>query len=129
MTSGSDNRIKIWSKYKILIFEIKLDEGLRYTIWSNNLEIFVAHRNKLLYLREFQLPADQQEDPDLENDRRFNPIPLRDFFNQFKKERPSHSNFPDNFDYSLLPEPKSIRRKAKSQVQNKSVAYTTDLKL
>jgi WD40 repeat protein len=53
MTAGSDNRIKIWSMLKILIFEIKLDEGLKYGIWSNNLEIFVAHRNKLLYLKDF----------------------------------------------------------------------------
>lgn len=55
MTAGTDNRIKIWSTIKLLIYEIKLDEGLKYTIWSNNLEIFVAHRNKLLYLRNFNI--------------------------------------------------------------------------
>lgn len=55
MTSASDNRIKIWSLQKILIYEIKLDEGLKYTIWSNDLEILVLHRNKLLYLRDLHI--------------------------------------------------------------------------
>lgn len=55
MTAGKDNRIKIWSLVKVLVYEIKLDEGLRYAIWSNDLEIFVAHRNKLLYLRDFTI--------------------------------------------------------------------------
>lgn len=57
MTSGSDNRIMIWSLLKVLVFEIKLDEGLKYTIWSNDLEILVLHRNKLLYLREMHIDA------------------------------------------------------------------------
>ena len=55
MTAGSDNRIKIWSTFKTLVYQIKLDEGLKYAFWSNNLEIFVAHRNKLLYLRDFKI--------------------------------------------------------------------------
>ena len=52
MASGSDNRIKIWSRAKVLLFEIKLDEGLRHAIWSNDLEIFVCHRSNLLYLKD-----------------------------------------------------------------------------
>lgn len=55
MTAGADNRIKIWSTLKVLIYEIKLDQGLRYSFWSNSLEIFVAHSNKLLYLRDFNI--------------------------------------------------------------------------
>lgn len=62
MTCGSDNKIKIWSLLKVLIFEIKLDEGLRYTIWSNNLEILVSHRNKLLYLRDLHIDTSGIED-------------------------------------------------------------------
>lgn len=37
MTAAMDNRIKMWSTSKVLIFEIKLDEGLKYAIWSNRL--------------------------------------------------------------------------------------------
>ena len=55
MTCGNDNRIKIWSVDKDLLYEIKLDEGVKYAIWSNHEEIFVLHRNKLLYLRNIRM--------------------------------------------------------------------------
>lgn len=55
MTSGSDNRIKIWNVSKDLLYEIKLDQGVKYALWSNHEEIFVLHRNKLLYLRNIRM--------------------------------------------------------------------------
>lgn len=89
MTSGSDNRIKIWSLLKVLVFEIKLDEGLKYTIWSNDLEILVLHRNKLLYLRDMHIDASEVEDEeeiDLEADRRFVQVDIKEQFVLIKKE-------------------------------------------
>lgn len=89
MTSGSDNRIKIWSLLKVLVFEIKLDEGLKYTIWSNDLEILVLHRNKLLYLRDMHIDASEIEDEDeidLEADRRFVQVDIKEQFVLVKKE-------------------------------------------
>ena len=90
MTAGSDNRIKIWSTLKILIYEIKLDEGLKYAIWSNNLEIFVAHRNKLLYLRDFSFETegiDDERTVEVKGDKRFVCISLRDCFDLIKKDQ------------------------------------------
>ena len=90
MTCGSDNRIKIWSTLKILIYEIKLDEGLRYAIWSNKLEIFVAHNNKLLYLRDFTFDADDIDDQrniEIQDDKRFVRVGLKDYFDIIKKDQ------------------------------------------
>ena len=90
MTAGSDNRIKIWSTLKILIFEIKLDEGLKYGIWSNNIEIFVAHKNKLLYLKNFTFDTENIDDErsiDVEDDRRFIFVGLKDYFDVIKKDQ------------------------------------------
>jgi hypothetical protein len=88
MTSGSDNRIKIWSLTKVLVFEIKLDEGLKYTIWSNDLEILVLHRNKLLYLRDMHIDATGLEDDgqDLEDKQKFAEIDIKEQFQLCKKD-------------------------------------------
>lgn len=79
MTSGNDNRIKIWSLRKVLVFEIKLDEGLKYTIWSNDLEILVLHRNKMLYLRDMHIDANglEEDSEDFENNRKFAEIDIK----------------------------------------------------
>lgn len=90
MTAGSDNRIKIWSTIKVLIYEIKLDEGLKYAIWSNRLEIFVAHRNKLLYLRDFAIDTADILEKDIEElaeDQGFVLLGLRECFASVRREQ------------------------------------------
>jgi hypothetical protein len=34
LTAGTDNKIKIWSYYKVAIYEINLDVGLNYAFWT-----------------------------------------------------------------------------------------------
>ena len=90
MTAGSDNRIKIWSTLKILIYQIKIDQGLRYSIWSNNLQVFVAHHHKLLYLRGFTFDTEDIDDErniDIDDDRRFVRIKLKEYFDIVKKDQ------------------------------------------
>jgi hypothetical protein len=118
MSSGSDNRIKIWSLRKVLLFEIKLDEGLKYTIWSNDLEILVLHRNKLLYLRRMQLQLDEGGQQEEEGEgRKFVQLDLKEKFQQVRSEtskRKVEREAP-----SELPLPPPPRRKALSQADSK----------
>ena len=100
LTSGSDNKLKIWSTLKELLFEIKLDEGLKYGVWSNKMEIFVAHRNKMLYLRHVNYDFNEYEEgPNLLY------VDIKQYFTNTKKElRLSKENF-------------SARKKALSEIK------------
>jgi hypothetical protein len=119
MTSGSDNRIKIWSLTKVLVFEIKLDEGLKYTIWSNDLEILVLHRNKLLYLRDMHIDATGLEDDgqDLEDKQKFAEIDIKEQFQLCKKDGSKRKAEKEEKEEYL--EANIGKRKAFSQVESK----------
>jgi hypothetical protein len=61
MTGGLDNRIKIWTTYKILLYEIILDEGLRYCLWGGGINVLTVQENRLCCLRGLTLQLDKKE--------------------------------------------------------------------
>jgi WD40 repeat protein len=61
LTAGADNRIKVWTYYKILVYEVFLDEGLRQAIWFRNCEILLSHNLKILYFRNIGLEITPEE--------------------------------------------------------------------
>lgn len=61
MTGGLDNRIKIWTTYKILLYEIILDEGLRYCLWGGGTNVLLVQGNRLCCLRGLSLQLSKQE--------------------------------------------------------------------
>ena len=55
LSAGGDNKLKIWSYYKVLVYEIFLDDGLREAIWFRDFEIVLSHNLKILYFRNIGL--------------------------------------------------------------------------
>jgi WD40 repeat protein len=55
LTGGKDNKIKIWTTYKILMYEIVLDEKLLFCIWGSNMNIVLIQNLKLCCLRDIPL--------------------------------------------------------------------------
>jgi hypothetical protein len=61
LTGGLDNRIKIWTTYKVLLYEIILDESLRYCLWGGGMNILLVQGNRLCCLRDLPLQLKKQE--------------------------------------------------------------------
>lgn len=61
VTAGLDNRIKIWTYNKVLIYEVFLDEGLKSAIWYRSFELLVSHNLKVLYFRNIGLKVKPAE--------------------------------------------------------------------
>ena len=68
LTAGGDNKLKIWSYYKVLVYEIYLDDGLREAIWFRNFEILLSHNLKILYFRNIGLNIKIEEVEELNSD-------------------------------------------------------------
>ena len=60
-TSAADNKIKIWTYYRVLVYEVILDDGLRSAVWFRNFEMLVSHNLKILYFRNIGLFIDSEE--------------------------------------------------------------------
>jgi hypothetical protein len=61
LTAAADNKIKIWSYYKVLLYEVGLDEGLRNAAWVRPFEMIISHNLKLLYFKNIGLKVTQKE--------------------------------------------------------------------
>lgn len=55
LTGGLDNRIKIWTTYKILLYEIIIDETLKYCLWGYDMSVILVQNTKLCCLRDIPL--------------------------------------------------------------------------
>ncbi len=56
MLSGAkDNRIKIWTTSKILLYEIILDHSLKYCLWGEGMSVILVQNHKLCCLRDIPL--------------------------------------------------------------------------
>jgi hypothetical protein len=61
LTGGRDNRIKIWTVCKILIYEIFIDELLNYCTWSTKMNILVVQASKIYCLKNVPLLITREE--------------------------------------------------------------------
>jgi len=55
LTGAMDNKIKIWSICKILLYEIIIDENLAYCVWADKMSIVMVQGQKLCCLRDIPL--------------------------------------------------------------------------
>lgn len=56
MLSGAkDNRIKIWTTSKILLYEIVVDQTLKYCLWGEGMSVLLVQNHKLCCLRDIPL--------------------------------------------------------------------------
>ena len=68
LTSAGDNKIKIWTYYKVLVYEVFLDEGLKETMWFRDCEILVSHNLKILYFKNIGLKITDEEIEEYNNE-------------------------------------------------------------
>lgn len=61
LTGALDNRIKIWSICKILLYEIIIDENLSYCVWADKMSIVMVQSQKLCCLRDIPLTFKEGE--------------------------------------------------------------------
>ena len=47
ITSSKDNHIKIWDRYKIVIYEIIVGEFLQHALWGLDNNVFIFLNNKM----------------------------------------------------------------------------------
>ena len=61
LTAGKDNKIKIWTVFKTLLYEINIDATLQYAVWSSKMNLILSQNNKIYSLRNIPFIIKQKE--------------------------------------------------------------------
>lgn len=61
MTAAKDNRIKIWTMNKVLLYEVCIDHTLEYSLWAGEMNILLVQDRALYALRPLPLIITTEE--------------------------------------------------------------------